>query len=45
MIRVDVSLQCPMDITIRPAGVEDIPQMYELLMDLFTLESDFAPDV
>lgn len=32
------------DIVIRPARVEDIPEMCELLADLFSLESDFAPD-
>jgi GNAT superfamily N-acetyltransferase len=34
-----------MDITIRRARNEDIPQMCELLVDLFTLESDFMPDL
>lgn len=34
-----------MDITIRPARPEDIPRMSELLADLFTLESDFEPEV
>src|SRR5512143_371295 len=34
-----------MDIIIRPARPEDIPRMSELLGDLFTLESDFEPEV
>ena len=34
-----------MDLTIRPAKPEDIPRMCDLLADLFTLESDFKPDV
>jgi len=33
-----------MDILIRPARPEDIPRLCDLLADLFTLESDFAPD-
>jgi len=33
-----------MDITIRHARPEDIPQMCDLLSDLFTIESDFKPD-
>jgi GNAT superfamily N-acetyltransferase len=33
-----------MDISVRPACLEDIPQLCELLGDLFSLESDFAPD-
>jgi GNAT superfamily N-acetyltransferase len=33
-----------MDITIRPARLEDIPHMCDLLSDLFSLESDFEPD-
>jgi GNAT superfamily N-acetyltransferase len=31
-------------INIRPAQPEDIPRLCDLLADLFTLESDFAPD-
>jgi GNAT superfamily N-acetyltransferase len=34
-----------MDITIRTACPEDIPRMSDLLADLFSLESDFEPDV
>jgi GNAT superfamily N-acetyltransferase len=34
-----------MDITIRPAKPDDISRMCDLLADLFTLESDFKPDV
>lgn len=34
-----------MDYTIRVARPEDIPGMCELLADLFSLESDFEPDV
>ena len=34
-----------MDIIIRPARPEDIPRMSELLDELFSLESDFRPDV
>ncbi len=34
-----------MDIIIRPARPEDIPVLCDLLEDLFTIESDFAPDV
>lgn len=34
-----------MDIIIRPARPEDIPRMSVLLADLFTLESDFEPEV
>jgi len=33
-----------LNITIRPAEMEDIPRMVELLNDLFLLESDFTPD-
>jgi GNAT superfamily N-acetyltransferase len=33
-----------MNITVRPAGMQDIPRMVELLNDLFLLESDFTPD-
>jgi GNAT superfamily N-acetyltransferase len=33
-----------MDITIRSATTGDIPRMVELLGDLFSIESDFAPD-
>jgi ribosomal protein S18 acetylase RimI-like enzyme len=33
-----------MDITIRPARFEDIPQMCDLLAELFSIESDFVPD-
>ncbi|HEX9020683.1 MAG TPA: GNAT family N-acetyltransferase [Nitrospirota bacterium] len=34
-----------MDITIRAAKPEDIPQMGDLLTDLFTIELDFSPDI
>jgi len=34
-----------MEITIRPARPADIPKLCGLLTDLFTLESDFEPDV
>jgi GNAT superfamily N-acetyltransferase len=34
-----------MDITVRPAKPEDIPRMSELLDELFSVESDFQPDV
>ncbi len=34
-----------MNITIRPAGPEDIPALCGLLEDLFAIESDFAPDM
>jgi GNAT superfamily N-acetyltransferase len=34
-----------MDIMIRTARPEDIPRMSELLDELFSLESDFQPDV
>ncbi len=34
-----------MDIIIRPARPEDILVLCDLLKDLFTIESDFAPDV
>jgi GNAT superfamily N-acetyltransferase len=33
-----------MDIIIRPAQPGDIPRMCDLLVELFTLESDFSPD-
>jgi GNAT superfamily N-acetyltransferase len=33
-----------MNITIRPACSEDIPQLCELLSDLFARETDFEPD-
>ena len=33
-----------MDVSIRPARADDIPQMCGLLADLFSLESDFSPD-
>lgn len=33
-----------MDITIRPARPDDIPPMCDLLAELFSIESDFAPD-
>jgi hypothetical protein len=33
-----------MDITIRSATTGDIPRMVELLVDLFSIGSDFAPD-
>ena len=32
------------DIRIEPATTEDLPQLAELLADLFTQESDFRPD-
>ena len=32
------------EIIIRPARSEDIPALCDLLADLFTIESDFAPD-
>ena len=32
------------DIRIEPATTEDLPQLAELLADLFSLESDFRPD-
>lgn len=34
-----------MDILIRPAQPEDMPQMCDLLAELFTIEADFTPDV
>ena len=34
-----------MDITIRTARPEDIPRMTDLLAELFSIETDFAPDV
>ncbi len=34
-----------MDITIRSAHPEDIPRLCNLLGDLFSLESDFQPDI
>jgi ribosomal protein S18 acetylase RimI-like enzyme len=33
-----------MDVLIRPAITADIPQMCDLLSDLFSIESDFSPD-
>ncbi len=33
-----------MNINVRPARAEDIPVLCDLLTDLFSLESDFAPD-
>jgi GNAT superfamily N-acetyltransferase len=33
-----------MDIAIRPARTDDVPRMCGLLAELFSLESDFAPD-
>lgn len=33
-----------MDITIRHAQTEDIPRMCDLLVELFSIESDFVPD-
>jgi ribosomal protein S18 acetylase RimI-like enzyme len=32
------------DVAIEPATLEDVPQLTELLFDLFTLEGDFKPD-
>jgi len=32
------------DIRIEPASIEDLPQLTELLMDLFSHEADFRPD-
>jgi hypothetical protein len=34
-----------MDLAIRPARPEDIPRMCELLAELFSIESDFTPNV
>lgn len=34
----------PVDIIIRPARTGDIPDLSELLRDLFSIESDFTPD-
>jgi len=34
-----------MDIIIRPADRSDIPEMCGLLSELFSLESDFSPDI
>jgi len=34
-----------MDVTIRTARPEDIPRMTDLLAELFSIETDFAPDV
>lgn len=34
-----------MDITVRPAQPWDIPRMSELLAELFSIESDFSPNV
>jgi GNAT superfamily N-acetyltransferase len=34
-----------MDVLIRPARPEDIPRMTDLLAELFSIETDFAPDV
>lgn len=34
-----------MDVTIRTARPEDIPRMTDLLTELFSIESDFVPDV
>lgn len=34
-----------MDITVRPAQPGDIPRMGELLDELFSIESDFSPNV
>jgi ribosomal protein S18 acetylase RimI-like enzyme len=31
-------------VSIEPATLEDLPQLTELLVDLFTLEGDFKPD-
>jgi hypothetical protein len=31
-------------VVIRPAGSADIPQMCDLLSELFSIESDFSPD-
>jgi hypothetical protein len=33
------------DLLIRPARPEDIPRMCELLAELFSIESDFSPNV
>jgi GNAT superfamily N-acetyltransferase len=33
-----------MDFSVRPARTDDIPQMCDLLAELFSIESDFSPD-
>jgi GNAT superfamily N-acetyltransferase len=33
-----------MDFSVRPARADDIPQMCDLLSELFSIESDFSPD-
>lgn len=34
----------PSNVRIEPATIEDLPQLVDLLIDLFTQESDFQPD-
>lgn len=34
-----------MDVDIRPARIEDAPRLCELLAELFSMESDFSPNV
>jgi GNAT superfamily N-acetyltransferase len=45
VIPAPVSKKDPVEITIRPAKPEDISRLSELLSELFTLESDFSPDI
>jgi ribosomal protein S18 acetylase RimI-like enzyme len=37
-------IQMEQQVAIEPATIEDIPQLTELLVDLFTIEGDFKPD-